>query len=784
MVATLLDPLAGTDAAAEALSDVKELEVVNPEDESDSVHDMLCAAARSGDANVAVTSLGAGASVEKADFWGLPPLHIASFQGHAEVTRILLDHRAAVNSVSENGQTALHLATSEGQVEVVQLLVQQGADVLSKTRHGLLPLELAKARGQSSACEGVITEELVRQWQEADKEVQRLRMQLQSAEAIRSKILAASQVLQTELPLSESEVEAEETLLEDDVDSRDGGIFQEESVELAESAESANETQPGKRQKPKSKKTEKSEKPGAPKKKLPQRPAGKKDGNVVDSYWRAIGQVVQDASSQANSALRYARLRYKPEQMEMPFSHKGECSSTALPDVDPGDAVLLRDYKMLLQRIEDSKARRQIEGIGSLESATASETKLEATLRALVRRLRKYNTWDWSKVEVRHRGRHRNAQQGKKPEKGDVKPDADDAKDASAKQYGVFVTDGDKEGTIVFRAGDVVGPLGGVLRRKARYEKARFGGHAETGMQGYLPLPDPYVYDLKLRAVTADLCTEALVLDMASGQSQNRLRHLADVRLDPLELGQLRQILQDSNESLKDAEQTQMPGAVTQVSWASFGMSASIAQGFFSTSGGLSVSQRQQMPRPQSRPRAAQARPTPAEMGRTAPPGAANFHKFAQDLRIGTAGSGASRGSSNTKPQSSEARRAKEKAPPESLEPIVLPSVRLVEVECDGWPHVFAVARQDIRAGEELTVDYGDVYWAAKRAGLLRTLSMGRLGHELLLGVESGDPVSQLVSQVDATLRQAASEARSRSESPCTHRSRSPMPRPALAKPS
>eukprot|EP00971_Amphidinium_carterae_P281403 5586922-Amphidinium_carterae.1 len=47
------------------------------------------------------------------------------------------------------------------------------------------------------------------------------------------------------------------------------------------------------------------------------------------------------------------------------------------------------------------------------------------------------------------------------------------------------------------------------------------------------------------------------------------------------------------------------------------------------------------------------------------------------------------------------------------------------EVECDGWPYVFAVAQQDIHAGEELTVDHGDVYWAAKRAGFSTFVTKG-----------------------------------------------------------
>eukprot|EP00971_Amphidinium_carterae_P129339 2561793-Amphidinium_carterae.2 len=58
-----------------------------------------------------------------------------------------------------------------------------------------------------------------------------------------------------------------------------------------------------------------------------------------------------------------------------------------------------------------------------------------------------------------------------------------ESSDVLSKQLGVFAAVADKD-AVVFRAGDIVGPLGGVLRRKTCYEKFRFGGHAETSLQG------------------------------------------------------------------------------------------------------------------------------------------------------------------------------------------------------------------------------------------------------------------------------------------------------------
>jgi len=63
------------------------------------------------------------------------------------------------------------------------------------------------------------------------------------------------------------------------------------------------------------------------------------------------------------------------------------------------------------------------------------------------------------------------------------------------------------------------------------------------------------------------------------------------------------------------------------------------------------------------------------------------------------------------------------------------------EVLIDGYPHVFVVATRQITAGEELTVDYGEEYWASQRAMLTRLLEIGRLGHETAVRVnrEPGD---------------------------------------------
>ena len=67
------------------------------------------------------------------------PLHAASYRGHLDVARLLLDHGADVNTKNEHENTPLRSAYSAGpHVEVMRLLLDHGADVnVSCFRHVL-----------------------------------------------------------------------------------------------------------------------------------------------------------------------------------------------------------------------------------------------------------------------------------------------------------------------------------------------------------------------------------------------------------------------------------------------------------------------------------------------------------------------------------------------------------------------------------------------------------------------------------------------------------------------
>ena len=58
---------------------------------------------------------------------GSTALHCATFNGNAEVVKVLLDAGADRSSALEEGATALHLATRGGYLEIAHLLIDAGA---------------------------------------------------------------------------------------------------------------------------------------------------------------------------------------------------------------------------------------------------------------------------------------------------------------------------------------------------------------------------------------------------------------------------------------------------------------------------------------------------------------------------------------------------------------------------------------------------------------------------------------------------------------------------------
>jgi hypothetical protein len=69
-------------------------------------------------------------NVNMKDFrFGRTPLHWAAYNGHVEITRLLLQNGADVNVRSYGGYTPLHWAAYQGNVDILHLLVENGADL-------------------------------------------------------------------------------------------------------------------------------------------------------------------------------------------------------------------------------------------------------------------------------------------------------------------------------------------------------------------------------------------------------------------------------------------------------------------------------------------------------------------------------------------------------------------------------------------------------------------------------------------------------------------------------
>lgn len=94
----------------------------------------LFAAAESGEIAQAHIAIGAGADVDRKNWKGRTPLHVAAWHGHTDVARALLTAGADPNARDDSaGETPLHTAVRANDAEMVIVLMSGGARTSMRT---------------------------------------------------------------------------------------------------------------------------------------------------------------------------------------------------------------------------------------------------------------------------------------------------------------------------------------------------------------------------------------------------------------------------------------------------------------------------------------------------------------------------------------------------------------------------------------------------------------------------------------------------------------------------
>jgi ankyrin repeat protein len=101
------------------------------------LQELLHEAARLGRDDVIPALLQAGAEIDARDAKGYTPLILASYNGHATATSVLLDHGAdAAAGDGARGNTALMGVAFKGYADIARLLVDAGVDVNQRNLAG------------------------------------------------------------------------------------------------------------------------------------------------------------------------------------------------------------------------------------------------------------------------------------------------------------------------------------------------------------------------------------------------------------------------------------------------------------------------------------------------------------------------------------------------------------------------------------------------------------------------------------------------------------------------
>ncbi|NJD17790.1 MAG: hypothetical protein FIA95_00680 [Gemmatimonadetes bacterium] len=111
------------------------------------VHTPLLVACRDGHTRIVDVLLAAGADVNATEpTFGAVPLHKATYNGHADITRLLVEQPGVDLDFQgpSNGYTPLHDALWHGYAECSRILIEAGARLDRKGHDGKRPLDIAR----------------------------------------------------------------------------------------------------------------------------------------------------------------------------------------------------------------------------------------------------------------------------------------------------------------------------------------------------------------------------------------------------------------------------------------------------------------------------------------------------------------------------------------------------------------------------------------------------------------------------------------------------------------
>ena len=114
---------------------------------------LLMLASYNGHLETARLLLEHGGDPELANDRGQVPLAGAAFKGDTEMARLLIEHGADVNARSSDGKTPLMFAAMFDRAEIVSLLLANGADPCLRSGDGATALSLAQSMGAQAAAD-------------------------------------------------------------------------------------------------------------------------------------------------------------------------------------------------------------------------------------------------------------------------------------------------------------------------------------------------------------------------------------------------------------------------------------------------------------------------------------------------------------------------------------------------------------------------------------------------------------------------------------------------------